>query len=128
MDNCLPQSQGEGAGENCDRSLNPTTQADIVRAFFVEYDSDLYRAVRPYIARSNVGAYKAGSEILSTGPREDGGYNSPRVTASSYVAGNVEKATIEFRIPNFFNRLLVDEKVSLQFLVCGEPEPYPDTF
>ncbi|TEB19052.1 hypothetical protein FA13DRAFT_491426 [Coprinellus micaceus] len=130
LDLCVPQIQVEGGQRhlNRERSLNLATQADIVRAFFVEYNSDLYRAVQPYISRSSVGGCKAGSEVLSIKPREDEGDDGPRVVVSSYVAENVEKATIEFRIPKFFNRLLVDEKISFQFLVCGEPEPYHDIF
>ncbi|TEB28507.1 hypothetical protein FA13DRAFT_1793976 [Coprinellus micaceus] len=106
--------------------LNAATQADIVQAFFVEYDSDLYHAVQPYIARSNVGCYKAGGETLSTrltskgeGGEGNGGKECPRVMASSYVADNVEKATIEFRIPKFFRRMLTEGKVAVQFLVMG---------
>ena len=119
LDVCWNQEQG--------RTLNAATQADIVQAFFVEYDSDLYRAVQPYIARTNVGWYKAGGETLSTrltikegeNSEGDGGHDCPRVTASSYVADTLEKATIEFQIPRFFRRVLAEGKVAVQFLVMG---------
>ncbi|KAJ3504828.1 hypothetical protein NMY22_g17791 [Coprinellus aureogranulatus] len=90
--------------------LSEETQNDVIDAFYREYHSDIYCAVKEYLTR--VPTHHAFSTSLFFDMRKD----RPTVTAHS-LSADVNKAEIEFRLPRFLNRLLVDKQISLEFLV-----------
>ncbi|TEB19048.1 hypothetical protein FA13DRAFT_1744775 [Coprinellus micaceus] len=86
-------------------ALTKATQEDIMEAFRLEFDSVLYEAVKPNLT--------AVDTLNTCSPSFlQGDEFRPVVTASSHTGGIT---TLCFDIPRFFDRLLVDGKLSFQF-------------
>lgn len=89
-------------------SLDIATQEEIADAFWKEYDSDLYVAVKDkLISVPTHEAYTTSEFFLDEG-------DQPAITSSGPRTGSVK-----FRIPKFFDRILVDEKITFVFLTLG---------
>lgn len=89
-------------------SLSDEAQKEIADTFYKEYDSDLYMTVKPML-----GAY-ATNDAYSTSEFFASIEDRPVVTHSG------TNGTPEFRIPKFFDRVMVDEDVSIMFLSHGQ--------
>ncbi|TEB28522.1 hypothetical protein FA13DRAFT_1735674, partial [Coprinellus micaceus] len=86
-------------------ALTKETQEDIVEAFRVKFDSVVYSTMKHRLMRV--------STLDTCSPSFfQGGEHSPIVTASSEYDG---VTTVRFEIPRFFDRLLADGELSLQF-------------
>ncbi|TEB19042.1 hypothetical protein FA13DRAFT_1744757 [Coprinellus micaceus] len=89
--------------------LTKATQQDIVAAFRMYFDSVLYEAVKPTLTM--VDTLNTCSPSFFQGDEY-----CPIVTASSHTKG---RSTVNFEIPRFFGRLLVDAELSLRFYALG---------
>lgn len=87
--------------------LRESTQEEIMQALYIDSDNDLFVAINgklPSFHRQFPQSFLDDQE------------QKPKFTASSH---GPDSFTINFKIPRFYDRILIDKEVSFQFLAIG---------
>lgn len=95
--------------ETCALPLTKEAQEDIMAAFYACYDSDLYLEIKNKLPDVPLHVTHSPSYF----ERED---ERPILTA---ILEGDSSTRVEFTIPRFFDRLVVDNEIVLEFLAIG---------
>ncbi|KAJ3534871.1 hypothetical protein NMY22_g6732 [Coprinellus aureogranulatus] len=98
----------------CIHPLAEETQEDILTAFYVRYDSDLYLDMKANLG--DVPAHVPHNQSFFEREEE-----RPVFTSSLKQAGTT---IVKFVIPRFLDRLEVDKETTHEFLAQGDRQPF----
>ncbi|KAF6763336.1 hypothetical protein DFP72DRAFT_529422 [Ephemerocybe angulata] len=90
------------------KELSMATQDDIMLALYLDSDNELFQTLRPYLPRFDVKPHKS----FFNGEEDQATFTVTTLTSDTFK--------VAFKIPRFYDRLLIDSVISSYFLASGQ--------